>query len=280
MFDAAKLLNQMLGAGSQDGKGPAGDIGGLIGSVLAQSVAGVKEGATEIEKRTGIGGKMDDALKDATGKSAGQLFEDAKSMADRNRLAAGAAIGGLGALLLGTRTGRGLAGRAATLGGLALVGGLAYRAWKAQQAGKATEPMGQLEPPPADSGFGPAGDAAQDQATSLLILRSMIAAAACDGLVDNEERSRIVGALQQAGMDVAAAKFLDEEFARPASVADLAKAASTPQLAVQAYAAARLAVDTPSAAEAAFLTQLGSALGLDRAQVDQIDAAADAAKTS
>ena len=49
MFDANKLLNQMLGAGAGGGSGnggkggPLGEIGGLLGSVLSQSVAGVKE---------------------------------------------------------------------------------------------------------------------------------------------------------------------------------------------------------------------------------------------
>ena len=43
----------------------------------------------------------------------------------------------------------------------------------------------------------------------MLILRAMIAAAASDGVIDNEERSRIVGGLQNAGLDVHAAKFLD-----------------------------------------------------------------------
>jgi uncharacterized membrane protein YebE (DUF533 family) len=47
----------------------------------------------------------------------------------------------------------------------------------------------------------------------------MIAAAACDGVVDNAERSRIIGALEYAGLDVHAAKFLDGEFAKPATIA-------------------------------------------------------------
>lgn len=284
MFDASKLLNQMLGAGSfgsggsGSDKGPLGDVGGLLGSVFAQAVAGVKEGAADLDKATGIGGKANSAIRDATGKSPEQLFEEVKAAALQNKLAAGAALGGLGALLLGSRTGRGMAGSAVKLGGLALVGGLAYKAWKTHQAGQKPDAPGQLEAPPADSAFGATGDASRDQATSLLIIRAMIAAASCDGLVDNEERSRIVGGLEQAGLDVQAAKFLDDEFANPASVSDLVKGATTPELAVQVYTAARIAIDQPSLKERAFLLQLAASLNLTEAQVAHIDSAADAAK--
>jgi len=41
------------------------------------------------------------------------------------------------------------------------------------------------------------------------------------------ERSRSIGALEGAGLDVHAAKFLDAEFARPATIAELVAAAST-----------------------------------------------------
>jgi uncharacterized membrane protein YebE (DUF533 family) len=256
-----------------------GQVGGLLGSLLKDSVAGVQQGAAAIDKQTGISGTLNSAIKDVTGKSAGDLFEQAKGVAGRNQLATGAALGGLGALLLGTGGGRGLIGGAATLGGLALVGGLAYKAFQNHQAGEAPDAApAQIEAPPAASPFGETGDAAQDNETSMLILRAMIAAAACDGVIDNEERSRIVGGLEKAGLDVQAAKFLDQEFAKPASIADLAAAARTPALAAQVYTAARIAIDTDSMTEKAFLMNLAVALGLDEGLVAQIDAGAAAAK--
>jgi uncharacterized membrane protein YebE (DUF533 family) len=277
-MDAKKLLDQLLGAGSGGGGGKGGalnDIGGLLGSVLSQSVAGVKEGAADINAKTGVGGKIDEAVKGATGKSAGDLFDQVKDIAGKNKLATGAVLGGLGALLLGTKSGRGVAGGAATLGGLTMVAGLAYKAYKNHQAGKS--PMaGALEPPPIDSPFA-TGD---EQEKSLLIIRAMIAAAASDGLIDNAERSRIVGGLEQAGLDTASAKFLDAEFAKPATIAELVAAARTPELKVQAYTAARLAIEPESAAEKAFLEALAAGLGLDAGQVAHIDAAAAGAKAA
>jgi len=280
MFDANKLLNQMLGSGgAAQAQQAMGQVGGLLGSLLKDSVAGVQQGAAAIDKQTGISGTLNSAIKDVTGKSAGDLFEQAKGVAGRNQLATGAALGGLGALLLGTGGGRGLIGGAATLGGLALVGGLAYKAFQNHQAGKAPGAApAQIEAPPAASPYGETGDAAQDNETSMLILRAMIAAAACDGTIDNEERSRIVGGLEKAGLDVHAAKFLDQEFAKPASIADLAAAAKTPALAAQVYTAARIAIDPDGMKEKAFLMNLAVALGLDAGLVAQIDAGAAAAK--
>ena len=114
----------------------------------------------------------------------------------------------------------------------------------------------------------------------MLVLRAMIAAAACDGVIDNEERSRIVGGLQHAGLDVHAAKFLDDEFARPATIADLAAAAGSDALKAQVYTAARIAIDPDTMKEKAFLMNLAVALGLDEGLVAQIDAGASAAKTA
>jgi uncharacterized membrane protein YebE (DUF533 family) len=281
MFDANKLLNQMLGSqGASQAQGAMNQVGGLLGNLLKDSVAGMQQGAADIEKNTGIGAKADQALKGVTGgKSAGDLFEQAKTFAANNKLATGAAIGGLGALLLGTKGGRGLIGTGVTLGGLAMVGGLAYKAYQNHQAKQAPQAQqGLIEAAPAASPFGETGNAQTDNETAILILRAMIAAAACDGAIDNEERSRIVGGLQQAGLDVYSAKFLDEEFAKPAAIADLAAAAKTDAVKAQVYTAARIAIDPDSMKEKAFLMNLAVSLGLDEGLVAQIDAGAAAAK--
>lgn len=285
MFDANKLLNQMLGAGAGKSTAKPGDmlgqVGGLLGGLLSESIEGVKQGAAAIDKSTGISGAVNSGLKGATGKSAGDLFQQVKDIAGKNKLATGAAIGGLGALLIGTGGGRNLLGGAATLGGLALVGGLAYKAYQNHQAGQAPAAQPQaIAPPPAESPFGETGNAQADNDTAMLILRAMIAAAACDGVIDNEERSRIVGGLEQAGLDVHAARFLDDEFARPSSIPDLVAAAKTSELKVQVYTAARIAIEPDSMKEKAFLMNLAVALGLEDGLVAQIDAGAASAKAA
>jgi uncharacterized membrane protein YebE (DUF533 family) len=290
MFDAKKLLDMMMGAGQQGGANttPAsGGVGGLLGSVLSkaggvlgQATQGVKDSAQAIDQRTGASTKADGLVRSASGGSGiGDLLTKAKGMMGQNQLATGAALGGLAGLLLGTKTGRGIAGGAAKMGALALVGGLAYKAYQNYSSGK---PVlgGPVEEAPAASPYGTTGNEEHDNATAILMIRAMIAAAASDGLIDNEERSRIIGGLEHAGLDVAAAKFLDTEFAQPASVSDLVKAATTPELKQEVYTAARIAIDPDTAQEKAFLAALSQQLGLEQGFVDHIEAAALQAKAA
>ena len=46
----------------------------------------------------------------------------------------------------------------------------------------------------------------------------MVAAASADGRIDDAERTRIAGALSQAGIDAAATHWLEGEFSDPATV--------------------------------------------------------------
>lgn len=283
MFDANKLLNQMLGAGPSAPKHTAGgspmdQIGGLMGSLLSDAVSGVKEGAAALERQTGIGASADRAVRGATGKSSSELFDKARSFAGENRLATMAALGGLGALLLGSKGGRGILGGGAALGGLAMIGGLAYKAFqnrdaqKAGAKGPAIGTEGLIEAAPAGSPFGETGNALEDNDVALLILRAMIAAAACDGLIDSRERARIVDGLEDVGLEHEAAKFLDAEMAKPAAISELAAGVKNDAVAAEVYAAARIAIEPDSKHEAVFLAELAKALRLDPGLVAQIDA--------
>jgi uncharacterized membrane protein YebE (DUF533 family) len=287
MFDAKKLLDALIAtqqasgssAGSQSGGGVQGGMGGLLGSVLGQATSGLKGAA----QQSGVGAAAGDAIGRMTGgKTPADLVAKAREMLSQNPGASAAALGGLATLLLGSKAGRGLAVDAAKLGGLALVGGLAYQAWQNFQQGKPPLQIGQAGPamlePPAASPFGTTGNAERDNATALLLLRAMIAAASADGIVDEAERAHIVGNVQQLGFDADAARFLQTEFATPATPQALAAAAPNAEVGAQVYAAARLAIDPDEPTERAFLTELGQRLNLDPGLVLQIDAAAEAAK--
>ncbi len=304
---------QQAGTPQQGGAAPAaglgtGGLGGLLGSLLSQAQAaagqasttmaqaggpaaiatqvfgqatsGLKDAAGKIEGATGIAAQAEEALKNATG---GQGFNDllgkAKEMMGQNQMATGAAIGGLASLILGTSTGRGVAFDTAKLGGLAMIGGLAYKAYQnftsASLMPAAREATGEA---PAASPFGSIGNAEADKQTSLTLIRAMIAAAASDGMIDNEERSNIVGGLSQAGLDVNAAKFLETEFRTPASIDALVAASSSPEMASQIYTAARLAIHGQKPAEMAFLQKLASGLHLDPNLVAHIEASAVSVK--
>jgi uncharacterized membrane protein YebE (DUF533 family) len=308
MFDAKKLLDALLGGGSAlPQSGPAGlgnvlgqaagesgaregeagkpvadrSFGSIIGQVLREATSGLKDVAREVEARTGVGNKTDEMLKQATGgPGAGDLWSQARELASQNQVAVGAAIAGLASLLLGTGPGRNVAAKTAKLGGLAVIGGLAYKAFQNYRAGKPPIDLGgDVEPAPAESPFGDTAEQDLDQQTAMLMVRAMIAAASADGVMDNAERSHIVGGLEKAGLDVAAAKFLDDEFAKPMSVDALVASVSTPAIAAQVYTAARLAVNPDHTAEQRFLERLAAGFKLEPGLVAHVDAAARSASS-
>src|SRR5690606_35588379 len=135
-----------------------------------------------------------------------------------------------GAIVLGTRAGRSLAGGAVKLGALALIGGLAYKAYQNYSQGRplisGPEANRLLEEAAPDgSGFEPS---TVSNDTAALYIRAMIAAAAADGRLDEAEQKKIFGGLQQAGMEAEARTFIEQELRSPATVEDLASAVRNP----------------------------------------------------
>ncbi|ASY64329.1 putative membrane protein [Sinorhizobium sojae CCBAU 05684] len=192
------------------------------------------------------------------------------------------ATGTIAAVLLGTKSGRKLAGNAAVLGGLAAIAGLGYQAYRKYQAGQspAAEPAAaapaQLPAPPADSGF-VAPEAMSDDFARVLV-RAMIAAARADGHIDEAERSRIIDKLSISGLSADAAAFLESELANPIDLDAIIAAGKTEEERVEIYTASRLAIEPESRAERGYLDLLAGRLGLADALVDHIEATVAAAK--
>ncbi len=275
-------VSQGVQTAGQQGGQASGGLGGMLGSVLGQFGQGAQQVGQQAGGLTGQAGQMaTDAMQQLEGRlagtQAGDLLQKAREFAGQNQMLTGAGLGGLAALVLGSRTGRSVVGSAAALGGLALIGGLAYKAYQNHQAGAPV--MGDASTPalaaPAGSGFEP--EAASNE-TAILLIRAMIAGAASDGQVDAQERQSIIGGLTEAGFDPAGNAWLEGELANPASVEDLAAGATTPELAAQVYTAARLAIEPDTQDEVDFLANLGAALGLDPSLVSQIDEAAAGVK--
>ena len=246
-----------------------GSITDVLGQILTQATSGAKEGATRIGEATGA----KDALGRATGgQTPEQLIEKLKEFVRDNPWAATGAAAGAGGAILGTKTGRAVAGGAARIGALALIGGLAYKAFQNYQTGKPLiTGLAPTEAAPSGSGFEPA---AVTNESAALYLRAMIAAAAADGRIDDAEQAKIIGGLKQAGVDAEAEEFLANELNSPASVQDLANAVTSPEEAVQVYTAARIAIEPDSSGEQRFLASLASALGVDAKLAAHIDATA------
>jgi uncharacterized membrane protein YebE (DUF533 family) len=238
----------------------------------------------------GLGKQIEQGVGQLTGQSPDQLLQKAKDLATQHPGMTQAALLGLAGLIFGRRKKGGLTGKFVKLGGLAVIGGLAYRAFQNRPAGQPVEgaahspsPVGAtpeggdavktIEGVPETSRFHPVSQTEDD---ALLFLRTMVAAAAADGHIDEAERSRIVKGLTEAGIDPEASRWLESEMASPADVEELAATIDDPEKAAQVYAAARIAIDPDTIQEREFLNQLAAALDLEGAVRAQIDETAEA----
>ena len=194
----------------------------------------------------------------------------------------GAIAGGLAALLLGSKSGRKLAGNAVAYGGMAVLGALAYRAYQNYQAGKAPSASATLAttpaalPPPAGTPFNPSDEAGQ-QSLAKNLLRAMIAAAKADGHIDAAEQAKIFAQMDELNLTAEEKAFVVDELRRPLDVDAVASAARSPEEAAELYAASLLAVDVDNAAERGYLAMLAARLNLDEKLVAHLHATIEGA---
>ncbi|MAM13423.1 MAG: hypothetical protein CML23_23820 [Rhizobiaceae bacterium] len=197
-------------------------------------------------------------------------------------LAGGAAAGGAIALLLGTKTGRKLGGKALKYGGMAAVGGLAYKAYRDWQENKSSgqeeRPL-NLPKPPADSGFDVEHDADKDgRDFRLALMRAMIAAANCDDHIDKAEHGRIREQIEKMGFGAEEKALLFDYFAQPSDPAAVARLARSREQGAELYLASALAVDPDTPQEKAYLERLSGHLDLPEDLRGHLDLEAEAAR--
>ena len=122
-----------------------------------------------------------------------------------------------------------------------------------------------LAPMPKSSLGAPASAAAPAPspraADAMLLVQAMVAAAAADGVIDDEERAQMLKRATDAGFDDETRRFLEAELANPKSLAVII-ASARPELATDIYAASCAAIVTDTDAERAYLETLGRRLGL------------------
>lgn len=101
------------------------------------------------------------------------------------------------------------------------------------------------------------------------LIRSMIAAANADAVIDAEERASILERALEAGLDAATQQFLMGELRTPASL-DQIVAATRPELRLETWAAALIAISIDSDAERSYIERLAAALGLSAEEQQQV----------
>jgi uncharacterized membrane protein YebE (DUF533 family) len=168
----------------------------------------------------------------------------------------GALAAGAMGLLLGSKKARKVGGKVALYGGLAALGVIAYKAYGNWNAQKGTAP--QNEPQTVDR-LPPA----QVEQHSQAILKALVAAAKADGHIDDRERQLIEGEFTKLDNDQELKHWLHAELNKPLDPTDVARAASTPEMAAEMYVASVMMVDEENFMEKSYLDELARQLKLE-----------------
>lgn len=123
-------------------------------------------------------------------------------------------------------------------------------------------------PPAASAASTPTANPAQAE-EAMHLLRAMVCAANADGLIDADERQRILGSAREAGLDAEDIEALEGELAAPLSVAQLV-ARTRPAQREQVYVASVIAIGRDTDLEVRYLDDLAQRLGIDAAAREQL----------
>lgn len=196
---------------------------------------------------------------DVAKNSASKLETGNQTIDSLTKVGGGAALGGLLSMILGRSGGASLA----KLGSLAVLGNLAYQAYQNYQKSQQSS-----QPNISENAFDVLNSSSHVDAGEL-ILRTMIAAAAADGEITEDEKQTIAN---EAGNNPELAQWLEQEIQNPISINEIAHlVGNDTALASNVYLAARLVSKDLSRKEIIFLADLAQALGLDDALVEQLE---------
>ncbi len=246
-----KSTNQrMKNALSAGGKPPdsllSGLFGGASGGGLGDALSKVLGGGSG-----GIGAMLGNVLDDAS-----------RAVGGKRNLAVGG-IGALAGALLGGG-GRSIGG---ALGGgiMTLLGAMAFSALKNAGQPAAEVPVALQEAKTVE-------EKRTLEREAGLIFQAMINAAKADGQIDRDEVNRIIGKLDEMGIDSDAKEFVMAEMQKPMDTDSLVNAAADrPGLGAQLYAASLLAIEVDTPAERDYMSNLGERLGLNPATIAELE---------
>ncbi|WP_136247538.1 tellurite resistance TerB family protein [Halomonas borealis] len=225
-MNAKRIFDQLMKQAGSSSSGSGGtDLKGMVDSLSSQ-----------------LGGG---------GQSSGQ-----KGGLDPKQLLGGGALG----MLVGSKRGRNMGGKALKYGAIAGVGMLAWKAWQNSRgnAGSSAEGDEAREGRPMDHLEG-----SQQEQRSLELLQAMIMAARADGHVDERERALLAEQIDEMGADDELHDWMERQLKAPLDALALARQADSPQAAREMYLVSVAVIDDDNPMERAWLDQLASALGLD-----------------
>ena len=191
-------------------------------------------------------------------------------------VAGGAAAGGIMALLLGNKSARKFAGKAATYGGLAVLGGLAYKGyqnWKNGQTPEGSQPATTADIASTGTEYAP-DTGNRGVPLEFTLIKAMIAAAKADGHIDAEEQTRIFDAVEQMNLSADQKGVVFDYLRSAISAREIASAVTSLEHKSEVYLASCLAIDPDHPDERAYLDELSAALQLPEGLADHLESQA------
>jgi uncharacterized membrane protein YebE (DUF533 family) len=211
---------------------------------------------------------FDQLLRSGLGGLGGENLSRRGGAMDWGSFGAGAVGGGLLGMLLGGKRGRSFGGKALKYGSVAALGALAYHAYQQWQAQQARATGAPVPPAPQTVDRLPAPQA---QTHTRAMLVAMVAAAKADGHLDERERGLVEAEIAKLGTDGETRAWLEAEVRRPLDPAEVARAATSPELAAEMYLASLLVADETSFMERAYLDELARQLKLPEGLKSELD---------
>lgn len=268
--DLGAVLGSILGGGqsfggTSSGTGSTGGLGDVLGGLLGGSggQSGGSGGLGDILNSV-LGGGQSSGGSSSGGQSSGGLGDILGGLGQVLGSPSGVGgmskgeLGGLGALAGAILGGGGSATKGAIGGSaMAVLGTLALSAlknWQAQSSNASEVQALALSDDEVKQIAAPQ--------TAELCLRGMIEAIKSDGEVSQDELQRLVGKLSEGGITSEEQQFVQAELAKPQDLPGLVRAIPNPEVGIQVYAAALMAISVDTPEEKAFLKGLADGSGI------------------
>ncbi len=132
-----------------------------------------------------------------------------------------------------------------------------------------TAPPGMNVPPPPPGAPTPQVET-PIQADAVLLIKSMIAAANADGVLDKPEREAILGKLTEEELSAEEKQYVTNSFIDPPTLDDIVPNVNSNELAQQVYAVSLMTIRIDTPEEKQYMQQLASRLNLDVETVSRI----------
>ncbi len=179
--------------------------------------------------------------------------------------------GGAMGMLIGSKRGRSMGGKALKYGAIAGVGVLAWKAWQSSQAAKTGNGQQNTAQNASEGERVEVLSGEYQERRSLELLQAMIMAARADGHIDEQEQALITEQIDALGADQEMHNWVEQQLKAPLDAQALAREADSPQAAREMYLISVAVTDDQNPMERAWLDQLGSALNLPKEMTAELE---------